>query len=80
MSSPRRQALVQRWQQVQAMQGEGYPPSPCLSVCVMNPQTGWCEGCLRNLDEIAVWGGASLAQQHAIWQRIGERLNQATQP
>ena len=30
--------------------------SPCISVCVMDEKTGWCTGCFRTIDEIAVWG------------------------
>lgn len=33
--------------------------SPCISICRMNPDTGWCEGCLRTIDEIAGWGAMS---------------------
>ncbi len=29
--------------------------SPCVSVCVMDPASGLCRGCLRTLDEIASW-------------------------
>lgn len=29
--------------------------SPCVNVCRMDPQTGFCEGCLRTIDEIARW-------------------------
>jgi predicted Fe-S protein YdhL (DUF1289 family) len=29
--------------------------SPCISICRMDESTGWCEGCLRTLDEIALW-------------------------
>lgn len=31
--------------------------SPCISVCRMHEATGWCEGCLRTIGEIAAWGG-----------------------
>ena len=31
-------------------------PSPCTSVCTIDPATGWCAGCLRTIDEIAAWG------------------------
>jgi hypothetical protein len=31
------------------------PGSPCISICRMDGATGWCEGCLRTLDEIANW-------------------------
>ena len=29
--------------------------SPCINVCRMDAKTGYCEGCLRTLDEIAGW-------------------------
>jgi predicted Fe-S protein YdhL (DUF1289 family) len=31
------------------------PPSPCVSVCQMDPMTGYCVGCLRTIDEIRDW-------------------------
>jgi predicted Fe-S protein YdhL (DUF1289 family) len=31
-------------------------PSPCIGICRMHEATGWCEGCLRTLGEIAGWG------------------------
>ena len=31
-------------------------PSPCISVCVMDPDGAFCLGCFRTLDEIAAWG------------------------
>ena len=36
-------------------------PSPCISVCVMDPASGLCAGCYRTLAEIADW----IADQHA---------------
>ena len=32
---------------------ENYVPSPCTRVCVIDPVSGFCRGCLRTLDEIA---------------------------
>ena len=29
--------------------------SPCIEVCIMNDETGFCEGCKRTRDEIAAW-------------------------
>ena len=49
-------------------------PSPCISVCRMEAATGWCEGCLRTLDEIAAWGRMDPAGKRAIWAQIEERL------
>ena len=45
-------------------------PSPCISVCRMNPATGECEGCWRTLDEIAEWGRASEDRKREIWQLL----------
>jgi predicted Fe-S protein YdhL (DUF1289 family) len=51
-------------------------PSPCTSVCKMDPSTGWCEGCLRTIDEIAAWAGLADADKLVIWDRLGERREQ----
>lgn len=51
----------------------GYVPSPCISVCVMNAQTGWCEGCFRTIDEIVAWGSATDAAKRAVWVEIKRR-------
>ena len=45
----------------------GAVPSPCINVCVMNAQTGWCEGCLRTIDEIARWSDATEQDKRAVW-------------
>jgi predicted Fe-S protein YdhL (DUF1289 family) len=49
------------------------PPSPCISVCRMEPGSGLCTGCWRTLDEIAQWGGASAAWKRAVWAQIRQR-------
>jgi predicted Fe-S protein YdhL (DUF1289 family) len=48
-------------------------PSPCVSVCRMNPQSGLCEGCLRSIEEIAQWGNAGNELKRAILVRILQR-------
>ena len=35
------------------------PPSPCLGICIMDPRTRQCRGCLRTVEEIAAWYEAS---------------------
>ncbi len=47
-----------------------FVPSPCVSVCVVHPIEGVCEGCLRSLDEIGAWGQMQSAQQREVWQQI----------
>jgi len=49
-------------------------PSPCVSVCVMNPVTGWCEGCLRSLAEIGDWAHADDDAKRQVWQTIAQRI------
>ena len=51
-------------------------PSPCVSVCVMNPQTAWCEGCMRTLQEIGDWSRMNDAAKRQVWQQIPVRLLQ----
>ncbi len=29
--------------------------SPCIKVCVIQPETRLCTGCLRTIDEIGAW-------------------------
>jgi uncharacterized protein len=53
--------------------GTDYSISPCINICVMNPETALCDGCQRTLDEIAQWGSASDVQKRAIWQMILQR-------
>jgi predicted Fe-S protein YdhL (DUF1289 family) len=47
--------------------------SPCISICRMHEPTGWCEGCLRTIDEIAVWGQLDDAARRTLMQRLGPR-------
>jgi predicted Fe-S protein YdhL (DUF1289 family) len=39
----------------------------------MDDATGWCEGCLRTIDEIVAWGGMADDHKRAVWQLIGQR-------
>ena len=47
--------------------------SPCTSVCRMDARTGWCEGCLRTLDEIAAWSGFDEADKRRLWLLLDQR-------
>ena len=49
------------------------PASPCLGICLMDPRTRICRGCLRTIEEIAGWYTASNAAKRAILERIDER-------
>ena len=47
--------------------------SPCNSVCRMDARTGWCEGCLRTLDEIAAWSMLEDHEKRAVWKLLPHR-------
>jgi predicted Fe-S protein YdhL (DUF1289 family) len=49
------------------------PASPCIGVCTLNPGTQLCEGCFRNLTEIAEWMSYSPQQKHLVLRKIEER-------
>ncbi|MBV8665140.1 MAG: DUF1289 domain-containing protein [Burkholderiaceae bacterium] len=51
----------------------GAAPSPCINICTMDQGTGFCQGCLRTIDEIVQWGTASESYKRAVWVEIRER-------
>jgi predicted Fe-S protein YdhL (DUF1289 family) len=48
-------------------------PSPCISVCRIEPASGLCVGCLRSLDEIACWGALDDAARRDILRAVADR-------
>jgi predicted Fe-S protein YdhL (DUF1289 family) len=52
--------------------------SPCVKVCVMDPQRGLCIGCWRTLDEIAAWGSMSDAERRKVIAALEARSEQKT--
>lgn len=48
-------------------------PSPCINICRMSPDTGWCEGCQRTIDEITRWSRTSDDDRRAILAAVTER-------
>ena len=47
--------------------------SPCVKVCIMDPQRDVCMGCARTLDEIARWGGMSDAEREEVLSLLPAR-------
>ena len=45
-------------------------PSPCTSVCRMDRLSGFCEGCLRTIPEIAGWSKMEDAARRGVWRAI----------
>lgn len=48
-------------------------PSPCVSICRMDAASGWCEGCLRTIDEIAAWSALDDLHKRAVWKLLPQR-------
>ena len=51
-------------------------PSPCINVCRMDERTGWCEGCLRSIDEIAQWASFDDTAKRGVWEALAQRREQ----
>ncbi|MGO4158362.1 DUF1289 domain-containing protein [Cupriavidus sp. YAF13] len=57
----------------QAAQRAQPVPSPCRNVCRMDAASGYCEGCLRTIEEIAAWSGSDEAGRRRIWLLLPQR-------
>ncbi|TCO80950.1 hypothetical protein EV699_111151 [Plasticicumulans lactativorans] len=51
------------------------PPSPCIGVCQMHPETLLCEGCYRTAEEIEHWWDYTPQEKHAVLAVTQERLD-----
>ena len=69
------QALSDRAALVLAQPVAQVVPSPCVAVCQMQADTGWCWGCRRTLNEIAQWSNLDNPARRAIWHAISLRLD-----
>ena len=52
--------------------------SPCIKVCVVDPETGFCIGCGRTRGEIGEWLGMSPATRREIMALLPERVQGLT--
>ena len=52
-------------------------PSPCVAICVLDPNTGYCKGCYRTIEEIGGWMLMSNVDKRACLSRLAERRREA---
>ena len=52
--------------------------SPCVRVCVLDPDTRLCLGCHRSADEIAGWSRMTADARRAIMDDLSERARNQT--
>jgi len=47
--------------------------SPCISVCTMEEDIGFCRGCFRSLDEISRWKTLSEDERSMVMSELDKR-------
>jgi predicted Fe-S protein YdhL (DUF1289 family) len=53
--------------------------TPCIKICVVDPETGFCIGCGRTRGEIGGWLGMSVEQRRTVMETLPERVATLTQ-
>jgi predicted Fe-S protein YdhL (DUF1289 family) len=48
-------------------------PSPCIGLCILDPETGFCKGCFRTIEEIGAWIGLDDEGRRDVLRLVGER-------
>lgn len=52
--------------------------TPCVKVCVIEPESGLCIGCLRTREEIAAWSGFSPEARRDVMEELPTRAPRLT--
>ncbi len=55
-------------------------PSPCISVCEIDPETRYCRGCLRTSQEIASWRDLDFEARLEMLDRLRDRRQEIGLP
>ncbi len=50
--------------------------SPCVGICRLDPDTGWCLGCARSAGELARWRELPQDEQAEIWADLPRRRSE----
>jgi uncharacterized protein len=53
--------------------------TPCVKICVLEPETGFCIGCGRTRDEIGAWLGMTPVARRDVMDALPERVATMTQ-
>lgn len=52
-------------------------PSPCIGVCSIDDNSGFCQGCFRTLEEIQQWWDMDNATKEKVVKSAAERESAA---
>ena len=47
--------------------------SPCINICVIDEETGFCAGCQRTIEEITGWADRNSTAKREILQKLTDR-------
>jgi predicted Fe-S protein YdhL (DUF1289 family) len=47
--------------------------SPCIKICVIEPKSRLCTGCLRSIDEIGAWSQMTSEARRAVMAELDTR-------
>ena len=50
--------------------------SPCIMVCSIHRETGWCHGCGRTVTEIMDWGTGAPEWRTRVFAELPDRIAQ----
>jgi predicted Fe-S protein YdhL (DUF1289 family) len=53
--------------------------TPCIKICVVDPETGFCIGCGRTRGEIGGWLGMTPDERRIIMEGLPHRVETLTQ-
>ena len=53
--------------------------SPCIKICVIEPKSRLCTGCLRTIDEIGDWSRMTPEARREIMAELPSRQSRLTQ-
>ena len=52
--------------------------TPCIRICVVDPETGFCIGCGRTRMEIGNWLGMTIDERRTLMGALPERVSTLT--
>ncbi len=52
--------------------------SPCIKICVIEPKSRLCTGCLRTIDEIGAWSRMTPEARSEVMAELPARAGQIT--
>lgn len=66
---------------IDAMDDSRFPDieTPCVKICVVEPETGFCIGCGRTRGEIAAWLAMGASERRSVMNGLPERVATLTQ-